>query len=479
MKAYAIFEGGGAKGYAHIGAVQAAEERGFHFVGLAGTSVGALIAALLAAGYSGKELFEVAPDGTCSGVLAVDPLNHLNQADWAKFQAFKKWRPFDEVGPKFSPMKARPRLSNQTALGRTLYRPFVRLRRPLVYFAGLARYWVKIHIIFFANFGLARAVMANLGLTSTAGFRAFLDLALRDKLNVPPGEPIRFRHLPTPLRIIASDLVSEDLKIFGVNADDLVVKFVIASASFPLFFRPFRFSGGLLVDGGLLSNNPAWVFDAERSCGTESIPTLGFVLIDPPLSAVAPKDTVPSSLQGFVAKLVRTSLYGRQLETREISEYYSVPLRPKVETLDLEEAFRKAPELISVGRADAEAELTRQMGLREPLDMKAVLIAVGGTIYGALRPFSRSLGEIDCSMILRVDAQLARVAYNSYTPAFDTSISIPMMSLGPAICFGTTEPVLIAAAEATRRPGLMDRVEAGLRPGGALDYPLPIFPLRL
>lgn len=52
----AIFEGGGVKGIAFIGAIQEAEERGYRFKRLGGTSAGALIASLLAAGYTGKEL---------------------------------------------------------------------------------------------------------------------------------------------------------------------------------------------------------------------------------------------------------------------------------------------------------------------------------------------------------------------------------------------------------------------------------------
>lgn len=56
MKCDAVFEGGGVKGLAFVGAIQETERRGYQFERLAGTSAGALIASLLAAGYSGKEL---------------------------------------------------------------------------------------------------------------------------------------------------------------------------------------------------------------------------------------------------------------------------------------------------------------------------------------------------------------------------------------------------------------------------------------
>src|SRR5690349_2716419 len=55
-KVDAVFEGGGVKGIALIGAAQAVEEAGYAFENLAGTSAGAIVATLLAAGYSSAEL---------------------------------------------------------------------------------------------------------------------------------------------------------------------------------------------------------------------------------------------------------------------------------------------------------------------------------------------------------------------------------------------------------------------------------------
>lgn len=48
--------GGGARGIAHLGVVQALQEQGFTIRALAGTSIGGLIGALLATGYSPDEL---------------------------------------------------------------------------------------------------------------------------------------------------------------------------------------------------------------------------------------------------------------------------------------------------------------------------------------------------------------------------------------------------------------------------------------
>jgi len=48
---YGIFEGGGARGLAHVGALKACEERNIKFAGVAGTSAGSIIAGLIAVGY--------------------------------------------------------------------------------------------------------------------------------------------------------------------------------------------------------------------------------------------------------------------------------------------------------------------------------------------------------------------------------------------------------------------------------------------
>lgn len=55
-KCNAVFEGGGVRGIGHVGAVCGLEQAGWHFADLAGSSAGAIIAALLSAGYTGKEL---------------------------------------------------------------------------------------------------------------------------------------------------------------------------------------------------------------------------------------------------------------------------------------------------------------------------------------------------------------------------------------------------------------------------------------
>lgn len=55
-KADAVFEGGGVRGIASAGAVEETECRQYKRQNLAGTSAGAIVASLLAARYTAKEI---------------------------------------------------------------------------------------------------------------------------------------------------------------------------------------------------------------------------------------------------------------------------------------------------------------------------------------------------------------------------------------------------------------------------------------
>jgi predicted acylesterase/phospholipase RssA len=55
-KTDAVFEGGGVKGIGMVGAVAVTEDQGYQFSNVAGTSAGAIVASLVAAGYNAGEL---------------------------------------------------------------------------------------------------------------------------------------------------------------------------------------------------------------------------------------------------------------------------------------------------------------------------------------------------------------------------------------------------------------------------------------
>ena len=56
--------GGGARGFAHLGAIKAFEEYGLKFDYVAGTSAGSIVGAFYSAGYSYAQMYDVAKKWT-------------------------------------------------------------------------------------------------------------------------------------------------------------------------------------------------------------------------------------------------------------------------------------------------------------------------------------------------------------------------------------------------------------------------------
>ncbi|MCD1260664.1 patatin-like phospholipase family protein [Paenibacillus athensensis] len=227
MKINGVFEGGGVKGIALAGAVSAAEAKGYTFHQVAGTSAGAIVAAFLAAGYSGTELKTLIMQMPFTSFLQRAPIFNTRI-----------------IGPA-------------------------------------ARLWLKKGL--YSGEALEHWVQQKLLLK---GVRTFADLKLNQ------------------LRIIASDIsqgkllvLPDDIAQYGIDPLKLsVAKAVRMSTSIPYFFdpvmirkapigaekgpgkpEPFKQQFVYIVDGGLLSNFPLWVFDRETY--VERVPVVGFQLV--------------------------------------------------------------------------------------------------------------------------------------------------------------------------------------------------------
>lgn len=194
-----VFSGGGIKGVALIGAYEVLEKRGFTFKRLAGTSAGAIIASLIAAGYSSKEMS--------------DMMKELNLND------------------------------------------FLDQRKTLLPFS-LAKW-----LLLYFKMGLYRGELLEEWLgkkLARKGVYTFKDLP------------------PETLRVIASDLstgrmlvLPDDLVQYGIPKENFPVSRAIRmSCGIPYFFEPVKLrslSGtNIVVDGGILSNFPIWLFQKEE-----------------------------------------------------------------------------------------------------------------------------------------------------------------------------------------------------------------------
>lgn len=214
MKADAIFEGGGVRGVSFIGAVSCLEDRGYEFQRLAGTSAGAVMAALLAAGYTGQEL------------------SMLEDTD-------------------FSRMLDKTTLQSVPLLGI----PMGLLAEKGLYRGDYIEEWMR-------------------GLLAAKGKTKFRDVMFEGK---------------SRLKIIASDITKreivilpDDLPEYGLDPMNFeIARAVRMSTAIPLFYKPvilkYKKCESYIVDGGVLSNFPVWIFDAE---GTPRWPTFGFRLVD-------------------------------------------------------------------------------------------------------------------------------------------------------------------------------------------------------
>jgi NTE family protein len=257
-----VFEGGGVKGIGLAGALQTLEERGYMPQNVAGTSAGAITAALLAAGYTADELREI-----------------IVSLDYRQFQD-RAWE--DKV-----PLIERS-LSLLLDLGLYEGRRFYEWMREML---------------------------------EAKGVRTFADLVHPEYADDPM---YRWK-----LQVIASDVTTHELLVLprdaaklGIAPDDLDVALAVRmSMSIPVFFEPVQFKGPeatephVIVDGGMLSNFPVWLFDCEDGEAPEW-PTFGLLLVEPkprvPVGARLPEPRMagsgPRAVIEYVKALAQTMM---------------------------------------------------------------------------------------------------------------------------------------------------------------------------
>lgn len=238
QRADAVFEGGGVKGVGLVGALQAFEEAGFEWQNVAGTSAGAITAALVAVGYSAAEINDIMN-------------NRIN---------FRQM--MDRSGVGLVPVVG-PWLS-------------------MLFNKGMYQ----------GNYVLN--TMREL-FTEKTGRETlkFGDLVVPPEPGDVPGEyEEKYKY---KLRVIASDISNNSMfvlpqavKRLGMDPDELEVAVAVRmSISFPFFFRPVTLPEAdnprrkhYFVDGGMLSNFPIWLFDSAPGV-VPSWPTIGMLLTEP------------------------------------------------------------------------------------------------------------------------------------------------------------------------------------------------------
>ena len=207
-----VFSGGGVKAFAFVGAHEIVEKCGYQFRRVAGTSAGSIIAGFIASGYNSQDIYRLMGE--------LQPSLLLDQSTIIHHFPFIKW---------------------------------------------LTLYW-------------------RMGLYTGRTFEKWLMGILKEK-----GVE-RFSDLPPDsLKIIASDLsrgkmivIPDDLVEYGIHPENFsVARAIRISCSLPFFFEPVSLCDRenkkcILVDGGVLSNFPVWLYEDQQELPAR--PFLGFQL---------------------------------------------------------------------------------------------------------------------------------------------------------------------------------------------------------
>jgi predicted acylesterase/phospholipase RssA len=208
-----VFQGGGCRAAALVGAYEVAIKHGVQFIEVAGTSAGSIIAALIGAGANPEQLFEFVKD--------LDFCNFLKPPE-----VTKKTPWLARIIPGVP-----PHITN---------------------------------------------LVFHQGFYSSVEIETWVESCLRKLLGDHQG-PIPFSMLPYPTSVVATDILSRKPRVWNqkLSPAESVAKAVRASCSIPIFFQPV---GRQYVDGGALSNLPAFVFANSAAGRPLTSRILAFVL---------------------------------------------------------------------------------------------------------------------------------------------------------------------------------------------------------
>ena len=306
-----VLEGGGVRGIAHVGALSVLlDECHYHVQRVAGTSAGAVVAVLLAAGYTPTELNEIIRGQRLADFMDEDLLDRF------------------PGGHLFS----------------------------LIYQLGIYE-GDRIQGII-ANLLKAKNVVKFGDLVHPEGK---LDPLFRYKVQVIAADLTDGSMLVLP----------RDSQKLGIEPDDLNVAYAVRmSISVPLFFEPVKHKNPksgeehIIVDGGLLCNYPVGIFDVKDE---PRWPTFGLKLVDPvpssPFEPASPAHEVGFQIPGFLQPLTgfgiaifstlwesNSRLY---IEKSNFARTIPIPVPRDIRATDFDLPQKRLSELYLSGRTSA------------------------------------------------------------------------------------------------------------------------------
>ncbi|MFM2597709.1 patatin-like phospholipase family protein [Vibrio fortis] len=315
MDAYAVFEGGGVKGAAFTGALQAAEENNIKFVGYGGASAGAIIAYLSAIGLNAQDILNAMKKFNVASLL-----NESHSGDIENFLSFTDALKSSKFAILKQPVKA---MRSCRFLGR-----------------AFASAWF------------------DLGISDDRNFISFLSFYLQEKYpdkmhwcETKEDLSITFEKLFSitgiELKIIATNLNSGSATVFShIDTPSMCVfRAIVASSSYPLLFKPQTDDSSMYIDGGVSCNLPTYLFHGDKY---KNLPIFAFDLYKDKDSIVKPS---PKGLFGFGKRLMGSMLDASTDIISDVVGGIGVPVKvpEHVSTLNLNASDSVIQELYESG----------------------------------------------------------------------------------------------------------------------------------
>ncbi|MCC8496240.1 patatin-like phospholipase family protein [Xanthomonas hortorum pv. gardneri] len=296
---YVAFQGGGAKGAIHIGALRALESNivaenslgktlKAKIVGVAGTSAGSIMAALVACKYEANELFK-----NDSELVFLEKMMGGGKGSLTSMFTWRGWL-------KISLARFLSKLSAVALCIISVLCSLVilLLASPQIFSSSygaiydtalLTSSYVAVACIFFVWIAI---YFFRPGLAPLKEVRSAINRALSgsDIFKGKPPSDVTFRQLEVaggrPLKIVSTNLTTKGIQVFSARStpDVSIADAVCASICLPYIFKPYEVALDhdrkcKFVDGGLLSNLPLWVFDEERRVDDSGSWTIGFSIV--------------------------------------------------------------------------------------------------------------------------------------------------------------------------------------------------------
>lgn len=334
MKVYCVFEGGGVKGVALAGALATAEESGVEVIGYGGSSVGAIIATLGAAGLSGEEIGK-----------------EIKERNFIKFLSFSGFR-----------------LSVILYTLRFLPGTFFKIRsfRAFVQWFLLTLIWLVAAAL---SIVLIPYSMVRLGIYNGSALTKTTLEILNKKQPGRFNEKTTFADLDKmggkPLRILASDITYRRGELFSLQTtpEMPILDAIRASAGYPYVFRPSIYKNekgdltSYLIDGGITTNLPSHLFMADYEMS--GINTLVLDLVQ-----VEEHRPLAQGTFTFTWDLINTALDSSdEIITSMAIGIIHIPVEigNDVGTLDFNLNAKKRADLYEQGKISAANELKRNI----------------------------------------------------------------------------------------------------------------------